>query len=155
MNERIELDVDTTEADRKIDALDGKITVTGEKLIEMGDDVERETKKSFQQVVGMMRASYMMVSGIAQVTGGSMEAIFSSMFSIAISAIGTYQSIAAAMAAVPGGQIQAAMMTISLATSVASLIAGMAGQEEMARRISGLNMALQGIGGMINNLNFL
>ena len=154
MSEKVILDVDTTEGDRRVDELRDKIEDTEQKLVQMGNSVEKETERSFNEVLGMMRASYAMVSGIAQATGGNMAAIFSSMYSVAVSVIGTYQAIAAAIALTPGGQLQAALMSMSLISAIASLVSTMTGQDELARRVAGLNSALHGIGSMIGVINF-
>ena len=150
MSENVNLDVDTTEAERKIDRLDAKIEDTGNKLVQMGDDVEKATVESFNEVKGMMQTSYMMVSGITQVVGGNMSQVFSSIFQIAISAIGTYQSIAAAAAASgPGGWIQAGIMMSSLGVAIFNLMTLSEGQKDLSRRLSGLNMSLHGISSLI------
>lgn len=120
----------------------------------MGNDVERATKDSFNEVMGMMRASYAMVSGITQAIGGKMSSIFSSMFSIGIAAIGTYQAVAAAIAASGVGLPQALLMTASLVTASAQLVSLMTGQDELSRRVAGLNTALHGIGSMIGVIGF-
>lgn len=153
MCENVKFDVDTTEAERKVDELDNKIENTKEKLIDMGDAVEKETKESFNQVMGMMRASYMMVSGLSQAIGGSLGQIFSAMYSVAVSTIMTYKAIAAAIAASGVGAVQAGLMFASLVTALVQMGALMAGQNEIARRVSGLNMALHGIGGMISSFS--
>lgn len=153
MGERITFDVNTEQADATIDKLDGKIEQTEKDLVDMGKNVAKETQKSYNEVMGMMRSAYMMVSGITQVLGGSMAKIFESLFSITISAIGTYQAIAAAIAATgPVGWIQAAIMTSSLVAAIINLVAVSEGQKELARRISGLNMTLHGISSYIGYL---
>ena len=125
-----------------------------EKIAEMTDENEKRTKEAFESSMGAMRASYMMISGFAQAIGGSMGQIFSSMYSVAVSAIGTYKAIAAAMAASGVGTPQAILMTISLVTAISSLTSVMMGQKELSRRISALNMSLHGISQMIGVLNF-
>ena len=96
----------------------------------------------------------MVVSGISQAMGGTMAQAFSAIYGVAVAGITTYQSIAAAMAAVPGGQLQAVLMTASLITAIVSLVGVLTGQEEFARQISGLNMAIQGIGSLLGEFNF-
>jgi len=150
MAEKIPLDVDATEANRTMDVLDSRIDDTQEKLIQMGNDIERETERSFNEVKGMMQASYMMVSGVTQMIGGSMSQAFAAIFQIGISAIGTYQAIAAAMAATgPAGWVQAGIMTTSLLTALVNLYSLSEGQTELSRRISGLNMSLHSISSMV------
>jgi len=150
MAEKIPLELDDIPANRTIDAIDSRIDDTQEKLIKMGNDVERETERSFNEVMGMMRTSYMMVSGVTQMIGGSMSQVFASMFQIGISAIGTYQAIAAAIAATgPTGWLQAGIMTTSLLTALINLYSLSEGQTELSRRISGLNMSLHSISSMV------
>ena len=151
MSEKIFIDVDITEGVRKVEALDNKIQDTKNNLKEAAEATELQTKKSFNEVLGMMRASYAMVSGLAQVVGGDLGQIFSSVYGIAVSAIGTYQAIAAAMAASGVGTFQAILMTSSLITAGISLIGIMTGQKELSQRVSGLNMALHGIGGLFTS----
>jgi len=146
----IPLDIDTTEGHGKVRKLDEAIEGTKENLIKMGNDVERETERSFNEVKGMMQASYMMVSGVTQMIGGSMSQAFAAIFQIGISAIGTYQAIAAAMAATgPAGWVQAGIMTTSLLTALVNLYSLSEGQTELSRRISGLNMSLHSISSMM------
>lgn len=102
-----------------------------------------------------MRASYAMVSGLAQVMGGSMGQAFSAIFGMALGAIETTTAIAAALAASgPAGWVQAGLMFASLITAMIQLSAVQTGQDELASRISGLNSALHGIGSMIGVINF-
>lgn len=154
MSEKSNLEVDTTEANRVVDELRAKVEDTEEKLVEATKNVENQTQESFKEVQGMMRASYMMVSGITQVMGGDMGQIIASIYGVAVSAISTYQSIAAAMAASGVGTIQAILMTSSLITALVSLSGIMTGQIELSKRVSGLNMSLHGISGMIGAINF-
>ena len=116
-------------------------------------DVKKQADISFNEVMGMMRASYMMVSGIAQVMGGTLGQIFQSIYGVAVAAIGTYQAIAAAMAASGVGAFQAALMINSLLAAIVSLVGVSTGQEELSRRMSGLNMAIHGISGMISSFS--
>ena len=155
MSEKITLDIDTTEGERKLDALNDKIEDTEDKLTDMAENVEEQTEKSFNEVMGMMRASYMIISGVSQAVGGNMSQIFSSIYGVAVSAIGTYQAIAAAMAASGVGAPQAIIMSISLATAIAGLVATMTKQTELGQRIRGLNMALHGISSLIGDAYYL
>lgn len=119
-------------------------------------NVEEETAKSFQEVIGMMRASYMMVTGVAGVIGKDMGQIFSAMYAVASGAIQTSAAIAAALAASgPAGWIQAGLMGMSLAVASISLVGVMSGQKDLAQKISAFNMILQGFGGMIDSMSFL
>ena len=93
----------------------------------------------------------MMLSGITQVMGGDMMSIFSAVYGAAVAGIATYQSIAAAMAASGVGAVQAVLMTSSLVAAMASLGAVMTGQNELSRRVGGINMGLQAIGQSISS----
>lgn len=117
-----------------------------EKINEAIEENEKKTKEAFDESMNAMRASYMIISGIAQATGGSISQAFSAMYGVAIAGIGTYKAIAAAMAMVPGGQIQAALMTSSLIAAIVSLASVLTGQQKLARSVNGINSALHGIG---------
>lgn len=153
MSEKINLDVDTTEAERKIDSLNDKIEDTVEKATEATEAVENEAEKSFNNVMGMMRSSYMIMSGVGRIMGGTMGKMFSGLYSLAISSIMTYKAIAAAVAATPGGQVQAAIMFASLSIAAANLGATIGKQKEFSRGLSGLNTSLHGISGMIDSFS--
>lgn len=117
------------------------------------EENEKRTKEAFEKSMGAMRAGYMVISGITQAMGGSMSQAFSAIYGIAMSGIQTYMSISAALAVspIPGARIQAGLMIASLVTAMSQLVAVTAGQEELAQQLGGLNMAVQGIGGLITN----
>lgn len=205
MSEKINLDVDTSEAERKLAELDARIRILEEKLLDtdnsveeqdenigetevkliemvetvddetaksekeviemmqesyekqaqLVEDVEDKARESMNNVIGMMRASYMIISGFSQAVGGNMGQIFSSMYAVAVSAIATYSAIRDVMAESGVGIPQAILMTISLSTAIAGLVATMSGQKELAQRISGMNMALHGISALIGDAYYL
>lgn len=157
MGERIEITINAEEALRALEHIDAKIEDTEDQLIDMAENVVKQTQESFNEVMGIMRASYMMVTGVSQAIGGNMSQIFSSMFSVALSSIGTYKAIAAALmvSPIPGARIEAALMFSSLTAALFNLGAAMTGQEELSRRISGLNTAIHGIGSIIQGAYFL
>jgi len=140
--------------DAQVKTQQAELEAKNEKIKDAIDENEKRTKEAFDKALGTMRASYMVVSGISQAMGGTMAQAFSAIYGVAVAGITTYQSIAAAMAAVPGGQLQAVLMTASLITAIVSLVGVLTGQEEFARQISGLNMAIQGIGSLLGEFNF-
>lgn len=115
------------------------------------EENEKRTKEAFDESMNAMRASYMIITGVTQAVGGSMSQAFSAMYGVAVAGIGAYQSIAAAMAAVPGGQIQAALMTSSLIAAIVQLAGVLSGQEKLSRSVNRINSALHGIGMMIGS----
>ena len=155
MSFKMDLDLDTSKADEKIDKTQDKIDKTLDSATEMVARVKEKTTESFNEVLGMMRASYMMISGLSQALGGGLSQVFSSMFSVAISAIATYKAIAAAMAASGVGAIQAVVMFSSLITAITTLATAMEGETEFSKRLTGLNTTLHGISSIIGSLNFL
>jgi len=112
---------------------------------------EKAATESFTEVMGYMRTTYLMISGFSRILGGKMSQVFSSMYMVGMSAIGTYKAIAAAIAATgPLGWVQAGIMTVSLITAGSSLVSVMAGQRELSTKIRGINMALHGISSMVS-----
>jgi len=148
------IDVDASEAFRTLELLEVKIEGTKDKLSVVTKEVEKQTVQSFKEVQGMMRASYMMVSGLSQVLGGDMARMFSSIYGVAVSAIGTYKAIATAMAASGVGAFQAAIMFSSLVTATIQMGSIMMGQTELSRRVHGINTALHGISGLIGVIGY-
>ena len=150
----IQINIETYLDDAEARAQQAALELKNKKIAEAIEENEKKTKEAYQQSLNVMRASYMMVSGLSQVMGKGMGQIFSTLYGVAVAGITTYQSIAAAMAAVPGAQLQAALMTISLITALVSLAGVASGQTELASRVAGLNMTIQGIGGLLNNMSF-
>lgn len=149
MSEKITIEtiLDDAPAKAQQEALEAK-----NKKINAGiEENKKATKKAFTASMAAMRAGYMVMSGVTQAMGGSMSQAFSAIYGIAMASIGTYQSIAAAMAASGVGTVQAIMMSASLITAVIQLGAVSAGQEDFSRQVGGLNMALQGIGQSIGS----
>lgn len=130
------------------------VEARNERINQALEETDKRAKEAFEAALGAMRASYMMVSGFAQIIGGSMGQIFSSMYAIAVSSIQLFSAIAQAEFFVPGMQMQSVMMMASLLTAITSLASVMTGQTELASRVSGLNMSLHGISEMIGAINF-
>ncbi len=119
------------------------------------EENEKATKEAFNKSMAAMRSGYMIISGITQAMGGTMSQAFSAIYSIGMAGIQTASAIATALAASgPAGWIQAAMMAASLVAALVQLGAVAAGQEDFARQIGGLNMSIQGIGGLLDNMDF-
>ena len=154
MVDPIELRVDTSDANRVIESLNDQIEGMEDNLIKIAKNVEKQTEASFKDVRSMMRASYAMVSGLTQVIGGPYAQIFANMFGIAMSAIGVWQGIAAAMEASGVGTAQGILMTASLLGSIMSLATGLTGQTELSKQISGLTLTLQGFGSLLDSMPF-
>ena len=154
MGERIDITINAEEILRALQQIDNRIEETEEKAEEAIDTVEDQAEESFKEVMGFMRASYLMISGISRIMGGGMSQVFSSLYMAAMSAIGTYKAIAAAIAATgPTGWVQAGIMTTSLITANLSLISVMMGQRDLSTKIRGINMALHGISGVISSFS--
>ena len=151
----LRISVDAVLDDSQAKSQQAELEVANEKIANAITENEKKTKEAYQLSLGAMRASYMMVSGISQVIGGGMGQIFSTLYGVAVAGITTYQSIAAAMAASgPAGWIQATLMTSSLIAALISLGSLAAGQTELASQVSGLNMVIQGFGGLLDSMPF-
>jgi len=113
-------------------------------------EAEKRNEEIYRKLMSQIRGSYMIVSGLVRVMGSGMSRIFQGIWSIAVSAIATYKSIAAAMAATPGGQAQALLMFTSLIMASINVGALITGQTDLARQARGLNFTLHGISSMIS-----
>lgn len=131
------------------------LEVKNEQIKNAIEENQKKTKETFAQAMAAMRAGYMVISGITQAMGGTMSQAFSAMYGIAMAGIQTGLSISAALAASgPAGWIQAAMMSASLIAAIVQLGAVAIGQEDFAQQISGLNMTIQGLGSLMDSMNF-
>lgn len=154
MGERIELTINKEELTRDLEDIEEKAETVFEDIDRKNELAKKKVEESFNEVMGYMRASYQMISGISQVMGGGLSSLFTSMYSVAISAIGTYKAIAVAMAASGVGTAQAILMFSSLATALVSLYSAATGQKELLKRVSGLNTALHSISSLIGYMAF-
>jgi len=129
-----------------------ELEVRNENIKRAIEENEERTKEAYNYAISAMRGSYMIISGITQAIGGSMAQTFTAMYGVMVSGVQTASAIAAALAASgPAGWVQASLMTMSLASALVSLGAVVSGQTQLSRQFSGLNMAVQGIGGMISS----
>lgn len=150
----IQLEISAFLDDSQAKSQQAELESKNQEITEKIEANKEATQKSFTEVMGLMRTTYLMISGASRILGGGMSQVFSSMYMTAMAAIGTYKAIAAAMAATgPAGWIQAGIMTISLVTATTSLVSIMAGQRELSTKIRGINMALNGISGLISTFN--
>lgn len=151
--ERIELTIDPEPLKRAIRGINDEIEETKENATGMVDDVKERALESFNEVMGFMRATYLIISGVSRVMDQGMSGVFSSMYMVGMAAIATYKAIAAAMAASGVGTAQAIIMGISLTTATASLISILTGQRELSTKIRGVNMGLHGISALIQQFS--
>lgn len=117
-------------------------------------EARKRANEAMQETMTMMRTSYLLFAGMGRIMGGGMTLMFRTMYSIGMSAVGTYKAISVAMAATgPAGWVQAAVMAGSLAVASAQLVGVLTGQQELTRNMRGFNMMLHGIGGMIGSFS--
>ena len=151
----MQISIETYLDDAPARAQQAALVAKNEQINKAIDDNEKKTKEAFTHAMGAMRAGYMVISGMTQAMGGSMAQAFSAMFGIAMAGIGVYQAFQAVeLAKGPAGWITAALMSVGLIAAMVQLGAVSVGQEEFASQIGGLNMAIQGIGGMLDSMNF-
>ncbi len=143
MSEKIELDLDTRPLVEKLEAVD-----------KLRRDVEDAAKTSFNQVVGMARASYMLLNSVVRAAGGSIPATLEAIISGTISAIAIFKPLLTAAAVTPGMQIQAAIGFANLVLTFAALSAAQQKKDEITQTISGMNGVLTGLSALIGTINF-
>ena len=120
------------------------------------DAVDEASEKSFVSLMGVMRTSYLMFSGMGRILGGGMTMAFRSMYNIGMSAVGTYSAIAAAMAATgtPWDVVKSLIMITSLGLAQGQLVSVLAGQNQLTQQVRGLNMMLHGLSGLIRSSSY-
>ena len=143
MSEKIELDLDARPLVENLEAVD-----------KLRRDVEDAAKTSFNQVVGMARASYMLLNSVVRAAGGSIPATLEAIISGTISAIAIFKPLLTAAAVTPGMQIQAAIGFANLVLTFAALSAAQQKKDEITQTISGMNGVLTGLSALIGTINF-
>ncbi len=143
MSEKIELDIDTEPIISKLKVVD-----------KLRQDVEGAATASFNQVVGMARASYSLINSVIKAAGGAIPATLEAIISGTISAIAIFKPLLTAAAVTPGMQIQAAIGFASLALTFAALSAAQQKKTDVQQTIAGMNGVLTGISALIGTINF-
>jgi len=143
MSEKIQLDLDTDPLVKKLEAVD-----------KMREGVESRAKASFNQVVGMARASYMLLNSVVRAAGGSIPATLEAIISGTISAVAIFKPLLTAAAVTPGMQIQAAIGFANIVLTFAALSAAQQKKDEITQSIRGMNGVLTGISALIGSINF-
>ena len=143
MSEKWEADLDITPLVEKLEAVD-----------KLRRDVEDAAKTSFNQVVGMARASYMLLNSVVKAAGGAVPATLEAIITGTISAIAIFKPLLTAAAVTPGMQIQAAIGFANLVLTFTALAAAQQKKEDIVQTISGMNGVLNGISALIGSINF-
>ena len=151
----LNIDIKTVLDDSQAKAQQEELERKNEQIKNAIEENDKATKEAFNNAIGAMRAGYMIIAGMTQAMGGSMSQAFSAIYGIAMAGIQTGSAIAAALAASgPAGWVQAGLMAASLIAALVQLGLVSAGQEELASQVGGLNMSLQGLGGMIGVIGY-
>jgi len=141
--------------DAQVKTQQAELEAKNEKIKDAIEENEKKTKEAFDNAIGAMRAGYMVISGITQAMGGSMSQAFTAIYGTLTAGIQTYIAFTAVeLAKGPAGWLTAALMSASLTSAIISLAGVLTGQEEFASQILGLNMAIQGIGGLLDSMPF-
>lgn len=143
MSEKMELDIDTEPIISKLKAVD-----------KLRQDVEGAAKASFNQVVGMARASYMLINNVVKAAGGAIPATLDAIISGTISAIAIFKPLLTAAAVTPGMQIQAAIGFANLVLTFSLLAAAQQKKDEITQTISGFSGVLTSLSAIIGMINF-
>lgn len=105
-------------------------------------------------VMSSMRTTYLMLTGLGRVMGGGMTMMFRTIYTVGMSAVGTYKALAAAAAASgPWGWAQAAIMYASTFAALGQLSAVMRGQTELTQTMRGYYMMLHGVSGLLGSFS--
>lgn len=143
MSEKIELDIDTELIIKKLEAVD-----------KLRENVEEAAKASFNQVIGMARASHMVISNVVKAAGGAIPATLDVIISGTISALAVFKPLLTTAAVTPGMQIQAAIGFANLMFTFAALSAARQKRTAILQSITGINGILTGISAIIGTINF-
>ena len=127
-----------------------------DRVISLGELIKQEEQRAMRvrsMVVGMMRGSYLIMTGMGRVMGGGMTMMFRTMYTIATQSIATIAAISAAQATQgPAGWAQSAMASIQLGFASAQLVGVLTQNDQLTQQMRGFNMLMHGLGSMISSL---
>ena len=116
------------------------------KLIETNKQAQIE---SYHHIMSNMRGAYLIMTGLGRIMGGGMTMAFRTMYTIGTSLITSYTAISAAIAQIPGAQVQAALAIAGLAFASIQMFGVLTQQDELTQTMRGFYMSLHGISNMI------
>lgn len=118
-------------------------------------EIEKKRRKSFNHVLNMARASYLIGIGVVKAMGISVPYMFRSMISASFATIAALKAVALGKAMTTMDWISFAMEMGQLGLATAATVAAQVGQQEIGRSLMGAKMSLMGISTLISNLYFL
>lgn len=145
MSEKITLDVDTSEAQRKLNEVEKKRQQVESAANKTVIEVDKKTTFAYQKVLGMARSAYLAGAAFVRATGTSVSYFFTSLISAGISAISLLTPILTAEEVTPGMQIQAAIGLINIGIATTALIAAQLQQGQIAQQLASANEGLHNI----------
>ena len=150
----IELDADTTVANKKIDELEKKVDGVVKLSDRMLLDVDNKTDITFNKVMTATRAGYSMVTSLITAAGGTVDVVFQSIIAAAFSTIGILYPIFTAQALTPGMQLQAILGFIQLELAILSIVAAQKKQEDIINSLQKTSNVVNSTGIFLGTLSF-
>ena len=118
------------------------------------DEVDERTEYSYQQVLNAARGAYLIGMGLMRSTGESVSYFFRAMISAAFGAASILGPLITAKGFATQDYVGAGLALVSLGSSIAAAIAAQAQQEDIARGLRGVDMALLGLQQLIGTIGF-
>ena len=155
MSEEIKLNVDTTEAVRKIDALEDKIEDAQDKLVKMTEAVENKARTSFMEVVGMAQSTWNVTMAVVRAAGGTIDVVFASLISSAVSSIAILVPLLTAESMTPAGIVQAGIGFTNIMLTQLAVLLAQSEKRIVGEQLSSIAMVLSSVNGLIGSMTFL
>jgi hypothetical protein len=159
MGERIDITIEVDDSDLQEAKADvEEFETESQRIIE---NVDQETKRSFNQVLSLARGAYLVGLGMVKAGGESVSYFFRAMISSFFGAVSILQPLlqailhAGAATLNPYMVAQAVLGLASLGVSIGAAVSAEAGNQDLARGLRGLDMTILGFQQLINQVGDL
>ena len=116
------------------------------------EQIRRAEAESINNVTNMARLAYMATVNVIEAAGGSVSALFTSLVTVGLETVSLMSALAGGLWATPGGQVQAAIMTINIGIAIAAIIATQTKQAQVASQLASAQMAIHSVSALMSSI---
>jgi len=116
------------------------------------EQIRKAEAESINNVTDMARLAYIATVGVIEAAGGSISALFTSLVTVGLETVTLLSALAGGLWSAPGGQVQAAIMTINIGLAISAIIATQIKQAQAASQLATAQMTLHKISALMSSI---
>ncbi len=149
------MDIDTSKGHKSLDEIEQRAKQIYAKQKEIIETIDKESKASFNEVLGIARAGWTATQLVAKASGLTISTQFAALIQMGISGIAVLQPLLTAKAMATQDWISFAIGVANLVQTGIAISAAAAGKEEMEKEMRESMLALNSIGTLLGSMSFL